>query len=77
MNLLGDREPVMVAAAIRAVIMCAVAFGLNWSGEQVAAVMLMVEAVLAVVTRQNTASPANVAEATGSTDVKSLKLIGK
>lgn len=47
------REPVAIAAAVRAVILCAVAFGLKWTPEQIAAVMLATEAVLAVVTRQS------------------------
>lgn len=51
MKKLSAVEPVAVAAAIRAVILCAVAFGLGWSVEQIAAVMLAVEAVLAVVVR--------------------------
>jgi hypothetical protein len=46
------REPTVIAAAIRAVILCAVAFGLQWSPDQIAAIMLAVEAVLAVVVRQ-------------------------
>lgn len=44
-------EPVAVAAAIRAVLLAAVAFGLSWTVEQIAAFMIAVEAVFAVVTR--------------------------
>lgn len=44
-------EPVLIAAAIRAVILAGTAFGLNWTGKQVAQVMLAVEAVTAL-TRQ-------------------------
>ena len=49
-------EPVAVAAAIRAVILAAVAFGLEWTGEQVAAVMLAVETVLVLVLRSQVTS---------------------
>lgn len=47
------KEPVAIAAAIRAVLLAAVAFGLKWTPEQIAALMIAVEAVLAVVTRQS------------------------
>lgn len=50
MNLLA-REPVVIAAAIRAVLIAAMAFGLNWSPEQMAAVMGAVEGLLAVIVR--------------------------
>lgn len=53
-------EPVAIAAALRAIILCAVAFGLRWTPEQIAALMLAVEAILAVLVRQNvtpTAAP--------------------
>lgn len=45
-------EPVAVAAAIRAVLLCAIAFGLGWTPEQIATFMVAVEAVLALITRQ-------------------------
>lgn len=44
-------EPTLISGAIRAVILCAVAFGLNWTAEQVAALMLALEAVLTAVNR--------------------------
>jgi hypothetical protein len=44
-------EPVMIAAAIRAVILAAVSFGLDVTAEQIATLMVAVEAVLAMVTR--------------------------
>ena len=47
------REPVAIAAAIRAIILCGVAFGLQWSPEQIAALMLAVEAVLGIFVRQS------------------------
>lgn len=46
------REPVVIASAIRAILLCGMAFGLAWSAEQMAAVMVAVEAVLALITRQ-------------------------
>jgi hypothetical protein len=47
------REPVAITAAIRAIILLATAFGLQWSAEQIAATMVAVEAVLALLTRQS------------------------
>ena len=46
-----NREPVAITEAVRAIIALAVAFGLDWTGEQVAAVIIAVGAVLAVITR--------------------------
>lgn len=46
-----NREPVAVAAAVRAVIACAIAFGLNWTEEQLVLVIVAVEAVLALIVR--------------------------
>ena len=48
-----NREPALIAAAVRACVLAATAFGLEWTGEQVAALMLAVEAVLAVFVRQS------------------------
>lgn len=50
-SLLG-REPVTILAAVRAIIVCAVAFGLSLSPAQMAALFVAIEAVLAVITRQ-------------------------
>jgi hypothetical protein len=44
-------EPVMIAAAIRSVIIAATAFGLDMTAEQMTTLMVAVEAVLALVTR--------------------------
>lgn len=44
-------EPVAIAAAIRSVILVAVAFGLKWSPEQIATLMIAVEAVMALFVR--------------------------
>lgn len=54
------REPVAIAGAIRAVILCAVAFGLNWTSDQVAATMLAVEAVLTLIIRSRVTPDANL-----------------
>lgn len=45
------KEPVMVAAAVRSILLAAMAFGTPMSVEQIAAVMAAVEAVLALATR--------------------------
>lgn len=44
-------EPVAIAAAIRAVLVAAVAFGLDLDESQIVAVVVAVEAVLALVVR--------------------------
>lgn len=49
MNL--NTEPVAVAAALRAVMVCAVAFGLELDGEQIAALVVAVELVLGLFVR--------------------------
>jgi len=44
-------EPVAIAVVVRAILAAAVSFGLGWTGEQVAAFMIAVEAVLALPVR--------------------------
>lgn len=44
-------EPVMIAAAVRAVLVAAVAFGVEITAEQLATGMVAVETILALVTR--------------------------
>jgi hypothetical protein len=44
-------EPVMIAGAVRAVILAVMAFGFTVSPEQLAAVMLALESVLSLLTR--------------------------
>jgi hypothetical protein len=51
-----DFEPVAVMAALRMIILAAMAFGLNWTVEQVTSIMLAVEAVLGLVTRRQVTS---------------------
>lgn len=45
------KEPVAIAAAVRSVVLLAVAFGLKWTPEQIAAIMVALEAVLALFVR--------------------------
>ena len=49
MNL--NREPVAIAAALRALLVVAVGFGLDLSGEQVASIVVAVELVLGLFVR--------------------------
>lgn len=44
-------EPVALSEAVRAVVLAAVAFGLDWSTEQVGAFMIAVGALFAAYTR--------------------------
>jgi hypothetical protein len=55
-------EPTVIAGAIRSIIIAAAAFGLNWSAEQIAALMLAVEAILTVINRA-LVTPNQLAEA--------------
>jgi hypothetical protein len=55
-------EPVAVGAVVRLGILAAMAFGLKWTPEQLAAVMAFVEAVLLLVTR-TVVTPNHIAEA--------------
>lgn len=53
-------EPVVWGAAIRAVILVGTAFGLKWTAEQIAAIMLAVEAIFAIFTRKAVTPNANL-----------------
>lgn len=46
-----NAEPVAIAAAVRALLVCAIAFGLNFTAEQVAAVVVAIELVLGLLVR--------------------------
>lgn len=46
------REPALIAGAIRAIILLGVSFGLNVTEEQLVTIMLAVEAILTLITRQ-------------------------
>jgi hypothetical protein len=54
-------EPSLIAGAIRAIILVGTAFGLHWSADQIAAVMLAVEAVLTLLVR-SVVTPNHIAE---------------
>ena len=55
-------EPTLIAGAIRAIILALTAFGFDLTGEQIAALMLAVEAVLTLVNRA-LVTPNQLAEA--------------
>lgn len=57
------REVTAILFAIRSIILCFIAFGLSWTGDQVAATMLAVEAVLLVIGRQNVTPNATLRDA--------------
>ena len=63
------REPALVSGLVSAVIALAVSFGLDWTAEQVGAVMAVVAAVLAVVTRQQVTPVVDVVEQLDGTEV--------
>lgn len=54
--MLWGREPNLWAGAIRAVLLTLTAFGLQWTGEQVATFMFAVEAILTLLTRASVTS---------------------
>jgi len=51
-----------IATAIRSIILCATAFGLEWTADQVAATMLAVESVLAAIVGKTTVAAAKVSQ---------------
>lgn len=64
-----DKQPVTISAAVKAVIACLVIFGvLSWSGDQVAAVLLALELVLALFVNSKTTNTAVLGEIGDSTD---------
>lgn len=69
-----NREPVAIAAAVRGVVLAGVAFGLGWTAEQVAALMFAVEALLALVVRQQVTPTATESER-GSSLVEALLVV--
>lgn len=58
-------EPALIAGAIEAILALAVAFGLNWSGEQVAAFIAATSAVLALIVRHNVYPAVKIEEGAG------------
>ena len=63
------REPALVAGLVGAVIALGVSFGLELSGEQTGAIMALVSAILAVVTRQQVTPVVDVVEQLDGTEV--------
>jgi uncharacterized membrane protein len=57
-----NREPALFVALIQAILVLAVAFGVDLTGEQTAAVLAVVVAIGAVATRQTVYSPATVGD---------------
>ena len=57
MILLDTERGTALRTLLRAVIVCATAFGLGWTAEQVAAVQLVIEALLAVLIRATPDTP--------------------
>ena len=51
MKTIFGREPIMIIAVIDAAIALAVAFGLNWTGEQVSLTVAFVTVLLGLVAR--------------------------
>lgn len=49
-----------LATAVRAILLCAIAFGLEWTTEQLAAVMLAVESVLAILVGKTTVAASTI-----------------
>lgn len=60
MNIL-KREPALISGVVAAVIALAVAFGFDLSGEKIGAIMAVVAAVLAIVTRASVTPNVSVA----------------
>jgi hypothetical protein len=60
MDTLWGREPVAILAAIRAIVVLVVAFGLKLTPDQIAAVYLVAETVLSLIARKTVYAPASV-----------------
>lgn len=70
-----NREPVAIAAAVRAVVACAVAFGLDWTAGQVAALVVAVEVVSGLFVRSQVTPVASGTDGErGAVDPGSLAL---
>lgn len=59
-----NTEPVAVAAAVRAVLVAAVAFGLEMSGEQIAALVVAIEIVGALFVRSKVTPTSKIPSST-------------
>jgi len=65
--MLLHREPVLIAALVRATVVLATAFGLHWDAQRIGAVMLFTETLLAFLVRGQITSPATLAAAIPTT----------
>jgi hypothetical protein len=59
-----EREPVLITTLIRSALILAAAFGLRLEADQIAALLVFTEAVLAVLVRSRVTSPATSAAGT-------------
>lgn len=55
-------EPAILISAVRAVLVCAIGFGLNLTAEQVTGIVVVMESFFALVTRASVYSPGTVAK---------------
>jgi fatty acid desaturase len=63
-----DKQPVTISAAVKAAVLCLVTFGvISWSGEQVAALLVALELVLALFVQSKTANKATLDEVADTT----------
>lgn len=58
------REPTLILGAIRAAVTAAVAFGLDFTPEQIGGTILVAEAVLSLIHRSSVYAPATLDELT-------------
>ena len=66
-------EPVLISAALRAIFVAAAAWGLKATSDQIAMTILAVEAVLAIIVRQNVTSQSTL-HAAGTTQRNIVQL---
>jgi len=59
-------EPALLISAVRAILVCLIGFGLDLSGEQITSIVVAMEAIFALFTRQSVYSPATVAKIRGA-----------
>ena len=57
-----NTEPVLILSLARALLLLGAAFGLEWTREQVAAFMIVMELTLAIVTRAKVTSESSLAK---------------
>ena len=73
--MLLQREPVLITTLLRSAILLATAFGLRLQPEQIAAVLVFTEALLALFVRSKVASPATLGAGAGSGAVATLSTV--